>query len=120
MEEARKAGELPVCVGYLEVAGVKKWIAGSKRGYIVASSTHLARMAHIAKMIYCSKKKTTFKNVCNLRQFGPLQERLGKFFLASEPKEHIQTPKKHLEWVWCQISPLFSGPPPVVRTIKKI
>ena len=32
MEEARKAGELLVCVGYSEVAGVKKWIAGSKRG----------------------------------------------------------------------------------------
>ena len=31
MEEARKACELPVCVGYSEVAGVKKWIAGSKR-----------------------------------------------------------------------------------------
>ena len=32
MEEARRAGELLVCAGDLEVAGVKKWIAWSKRG----------------------------------------------------------------------------------------
>ena len=32
MEEARKAGELLVCVVYSEMAGVKKWIVGSKRG----------------------------------------------------------------------------------------
>ena len=30
MEKARKAGELLVCVGDSEVAGVKKCIAGSK------------------------------------------------------------------------------------------
>ena len=32
MGDARNAGELLVCVGYSEAAGVKKWIAGSKRG----------------------------------------------------------------------------------------
>ena len=32
MEDAREAGELLVCVGYSEVAGVEKWIAGSTRG----------------------------------------------------------------------------------------
>ena len=49
MEEVSKAGELLVCVGDSKVAGVKKWIAGSKHGiYILACSTHMARMAHIA------------------------------------------------------------------------
>ena len=32
MEEARMAGELLGCVGYSEVAGAEKWIAGSIRG----------------------------------------------------------------------------------------
>ena len=40
MKEARMAGDLLVSVGDPELAGVKKWIAGSKHGQIVACSTH--------------------------------------------------------------------------------
>ena len=32
MEKARKAGDLLVCVGDPELAGDKKWVAGSKLG----------------------------------------------------------------------------------------